>query len=129
MKAKILIVEDSRVMGEVMVFNLKHHGYHAHLAVNGKLALEVMNQQDFDVIILDYQIPMMNGEEICLALRKMPQFAHTPVIICSAKGYELDATRLRDELGVVNVLPKPFSPAELINLIDQLTADRHPVQA
>ncbi len=122
MKARILVIEDSRVMGEVMVFNLKHHGYHAQLAVNGLQALELMQKQEYQIILLDYQIPKMNGEEICQAMRQLPGYENTPVIICSAKGYELDATRLRDELGVVNVLPKPFSPVELIALINDLTA-------
>jgi CheY-like chemotaxis protein len=126
MAAKVLVIEDSRVMGEVMVFNLRHHGYQAQLAVNGSQALEMMQAQDFQVVLLDYQIPRMNGEEICQAMRQLPGYAQTPVIICSAKGYELDATRLREELGIANVLPKPFSPLELMALVNELTASATP---
>jgi CheY-like chemotaxis protein len=119
---KILIAEDNLVMAHVLQFNLERAGFEVHAAADGALALEAAMEDTFDVIITDYQMPRMNGEELVRQLRTYPEYMDTPMVLCSAKGYEIDTAQLERDLGIAEVVYKPFSPAHIVELITALTA-------
>lgn len=119
---KILIAEDNLVMAHVLQFNLERAGFDVHAAADGALALEAATDETFDVVITDYQMPRMNGEELVRQLRTFPEYMDTPVVLCSAKGYEIDTAQLERDLGIAEVVYKPFSPAHIVELITALTA-------
>ena len=92
----ILIAEDNRVMADVLRFNLARSGFSVTVASNGLVAVELLQAGAFDLVISDYQMPGMNGEELCRWMRSDPRYRTGPVLMCSAKGYELDASRLQE---------------------------------
>jgi len=116
---RILVVEDNRAMADVIRFNLSRAGYDVTIGRNGREGWEHLQTGSFDLIISDYQMPEMNGEELCRLIRQDPRFNKIPVIFLSAKGLELDANTLKEELGISEVVFKPFSPRELIQIIQR----------
>ncbi len=123
---RILIAEDNLVMAHVLQFNLERAGFDVHAAGDGALALEAAMEDSFDIVITDYQMPRMNGAELVQQLRTYPEYRDTPVVMCSAKGYEINSEQLTLELGITEVVYKPFSPAHIVELITALTATLEP---
>jgi CheY-like chemotaxis protein len=120
---QILIAEDNLVMAHVLQFNLERAGFEVHAAINGAEALEAALDSTFDLVITDYQMPGMNGEELVRELRSQPNYQDTPIVMCSAKGYEIDTDQLRQDLGISEFVCKPFSPAQMVELIERLAED------
>ena len=112
---KALVVEDNAALARVTQFGLTRAGFDARTAVNGRQALELACSESFDIIISDHQMPEMMGLELCRRLRSTPEYVHTPIILLTAKGMELELSTLQRELDVSAVFPKPFSPAELVS--------------
>jgi CheY-like chemotaxis protein len=113
----ILIVDDNRIMADVVRFNLERSGYTVTVAENGRVAADLVQIKQFDFIITDYQMPEMNGEVFCRFLRQNARHANVPVLMCSAKGLELDTNRLKDELGISEILFKPFSLRQIVEIV------------
>jgi CheY-like chemotaxis protein len=90
--------------------------------VSGDMAWKLLQQQDFDLLVTDYQMPGMNGGELCKRIRHDLQLASFPVILLTGKGLEIDVAYYRETLGVNAVLIKPFSPRELTQLVQELLA-------
>lgn len=120
---RVLIVEDSRAINDVLSFNLKRAGFEVEQALNPRIALELMEHQSFDLISTDYQMPEMNGVEFIRCLRQDPRFVDVPVMLCTAKRYEIDEEQLKRELNIFRCVCKPFSPREMVEIIQaKLTA-------
>lgn len=113
----ILVAEDNRVMSDVMRFNLQNAGYQVTVARNGTEAWELLQSTKFDVLVTDYQMPGLTGEEVCTALRIHYPDWHLPIIFLSARGLELSVDRMKSELGIETLLHKPFSPRELVEAV------------
>ncbi|MDP1796789.1 MAG: response regulator [Planctomycetaceae bacterium] len=113
----ILVAEDNRVMSDVMRFNLQKAGYHVTIARNGTEAWELLQSARFDVLVTDYQMPGLTGEEVCKAMRTHRPDLHLPIIFLSARGLELSVERMKSELGIETLLHKPFSPRELLEAV------------
>ena len=64
-------------------------------------------------------MPKMTGIQLCEHIREMPDHAHTPFILLTAKCMEIDVAKLRQRLGMSAALPKPFSPSELLTCIEE----------
>ena len=67
-------------------------------------------------------MPMMTGIQLCENIRQLPAHRQTPFILLTAKCMEIDFVRLQQKLGISAALPKPFSPSELINCIEEALA-------
>lgn len=111
---KILVADDNRVMLNIVRFNLERAGFAVTVARDGSEAWKLLQAGGVDLLITDYQMPRMNGEELCRRLREDPSLSNLPAIMLSAKGLELDLARLREELGLHEVVFKPFSPSCLV---------------
>lgn len=111
---RILVVEDNPAMANVIRFNLQNAGMETETAGNGREAWLRLQEQDFDLVITDYQMPEMDGRQLCLAIRQCPRHRDIPIILLTAKELELDAMSILEELKVTRVCQKPFSPSELI---------------
>ncbi|MFG0332614.1 MAG: response regulator [Maioricimonas sp. JB049] len=112
--SRVLVVEDNRVMADVVRFNLSRAGMDVQVAFNGRAALGVFNAGHFDLVITDYQMPEMSGEELCRAIREGDHNRLVPILLVSAKGYELDVQSLVEEFSLSRVLFKPFSPRDIV---------------
>ena len=117
---RILVAEDNVVLGDVLQFNLQRSGYLVTLVRDGDNALRTLMDQRFDVLVADYEMPGLNGEELCDQARNHLKLNSLKIIMCSARGMELDRESLKKRHRIENIFFKPFSIRELTNLIDGL---------
>ena len=108
---KILIVEDEESMRLGLVDNLKFEGYEVDIAEDGKIGLEKIKKNVYDLILLDVMLPIISGFDVCRTIRR--EGINTPVILLTAKGEEIDKV-LGLELGADDYVTKPFSLRELL---------------
>jgi len=73
-------------------------------------------------VLSDQQMPMMTGIQLCENIRELPAHRRTPFILLTAKCMEIDFQKLQQSLGISAALPKPFSPSELVNCIEEALA-------
>ena len=121
-KAKILVCEDNVALSGVVCFNLVRAGFEVTSVANGRLALDALEQQSFDLVLSDQQMPMMTGVQLCESMRQLPAHRSTPFILLTAKCMEIDAPKLQQTLRISAALPKPFSPSELVACIEETLA-------
>ena len=76
--AKILIVDDERVLVKGIKFNLEHEGYQVQDAYDGEEAINLAKQKEYDVVLLDVMLPKFDGYEVCQAIR---EFSEMPIIM------------------------------------------------
>jgi CheY-like chemotaxis protein len=119
---RILVAEDNSVLADVLRFNLQRAGFAVTVATNGAIAINYLQQEPFDLLITDFQMPGVNGEQLCKVIRGELQLDQLPILMCSAKGLELDIGSLKSEYGVTQVISKPFSMREIVALAQKLTA-------
>lgn len=107
---KILVVEDEKPIADILQFNLEKEGYKVIVAYDGEEALEKVEKEVPDLVLLDVMLPKKDGMEVCREIRKK---YHMPIIILTAKDSEIDKV-LGLELGADDYVTKPFSTRELI---------------
>ena len=110
---KILVVEDDKHISKLVKYNLEKAGFDCTVAVTGEDALEVLDRESIDLIILDIMLPKMDGFETCRHIKQDKKLAGVPIIMLTAKGEEVDKV-VGFELGADDYVVKPFSPRELI---------------
>jgi CheY-like chemotaxis protein len=115
---RILLAEDNPAMAKVMQFNLQRMGAEVLIAQHGKEAIDILEVEDFDLLVSDLQMPQMNGDELCRYLRQQSKWADLPIVLCSAKGLETSTQTLVRECGIQKVFYKPFSPQELVSYVE-----------
>lgn len=103
----ILIVEDTADLRELLAYRIEHLGYQVTPAENGRQALELLQNQKFDLMLLDIMMPEMNGYQVLEHIRDDPNFKNLPVIVVSAVN-DMDSVVKCIELGAEDYLPKPF---------------------
>ncbi len=111
----ILIVDDERPIAELIELTLQKMGYACQLAFDGDTAADLMEQNEYDLVLLDIMLPGPNGYELLEYLRP----TGTPVIFLTAKGTVSDRVRgLR--LGADDYIVKPFDPMELLARVESV---------
>ena len=121
-QGRILIAEDNRILADVMRFNLQKVRFEVTVAENGTVAVEHLKSQVFDLLITDYQMPGLDGEGLCKAVRQELKLVEMPIVMCSAKGFEINIEQLRLNYGVSKVIFKPFSLREVVEIAQSLVA-------
>jgi two-component system chemotaxis response regulator CheY len=123
---RLLIVEDSELIRKVTRLAFPSRQHELHEAENGRRALEILGGglEPFDAIVLDLQMPDMNGVEFLRELRHRPRHAATPVIVATSEGEESPLLQDARQLGVTAVLKKPWKPQELATTVQQACAGR-----
>ena len=111
--ARILIVEDSADIAELVRHYLERAGHDATVVASGRDALTRVRQAPPDLVVLDVMLPGMDGLQVCQALRAEPSTTRVPVLMLTARGEEADRVRGL-ELGADDYVTKPFSPKELV---------------
>ncbi|MEA3423954.1 MAG: response regulator [Bacillota bacterium] len=107
---KVLIVEDEKTISDIIKINLLKEGYEIVTAYDGRVALEIFEDTDPDLILLDVMLPYVDGFQVC---RKVRDKSNVPIIMLTAKEEEVDKV-LGLELGADDYITKPFGMRELI---------------
>lgn len=108
--SKILIVEDEENLARFVELELKHEGYETEVCYDGRNALELALNQDWDAILLDLMLPELNGLEVC---RRIRQTKTTPIIMMTARDSVIDRVSGLDH-GADDYIVKPFAIEELL---------------
>lgn len=119
MNYNILIVDDSLILRTAIKKVVKLAGLdedHIFEAGNGQEALSILETVWVDLVLLDLNMPVMDGEQFAVELRKRPDLDDVAVVIVSTESNKERLARMR-ELGVVESLHKPFEPEDLRRLI------------
>ena len=124
-KTTILIADDEPNQLELMAFNLKSSGFICIKARNGEEALELIEENSPDLVILDWMMPNMSGIDLCRSLRSRPETKQLPIIILSARSEDSDKS-LGLDTGADDYISKPFSPKELISRVNALLRRSRP---
>jgi sigma-B regulation protein RsbU (phosphoserine phosphatase) len=108
----ILIVDDIGKNIQVLGSILLTEGYAISYATNGRQALEMIESEDFDLILLDIMMPEMDGFEVCRRIKLMPGKKNIPIIYLTARTQKQDVVEGLT-MGAVDYITKPFNSAEL----------------
>ncbi|MCR4963066.1 MAG: response regulator transcription factor [Firmicutes bacterium] len=119
-KGVILVVDDEEKIRSLIRKYAEFEGYTVKEAADGMQAVQMAEEEDFDIIIMDVMMPELDGFSACREIRKHKQ---TPVLMLSARGEEYDKIH-GFELGVDDYVVKPFSPRELMMRINVIVSRR-----
>jgi len=120
---KILFVEDSGIMRKSMIKMATASGYKTVEAENGAEALARLRKHgsSIDLIIMDWNMPVMDGYETLLKIKGSQEYSHIPVLMATADGVEEDVVKAV-KAGAAGYLIKPFSPEDLVDKIKSLVS-------
>ena len=110
--ARILLVEDNLINQEVGKGLLEHAGARVAVAANGQEAIDRLAGEPFDAVLMDMQMPVMDGLQACREIRRDPRYARLPIIAMTAGALPSDR-RQTAEAGMNDHLTKPIDPAQL----------------
>ena len=112
-KAKLLLVEDEASQQVILDYNLKSAGYETVQASDGYQALQLIDEELPDLILLDWMLPGVSGIEICRQLKARKDTREIPIIMLSARSEEVDKVRGL-ETGADDYMQKPYGIQELL---------------
>jgi two-component system alkaline phosphatase synthesis response regulator PhoP len=116
---RVLVVDDEIHIVHVVAIKLRNNGYEVMSADNGAEALELALSEKPDIIVTDYQMPIMTGLELVGNLRQHEQTKGIPVIMLTARSFAISQEQ-QDDLQISGCLSKPFSPKELLENIEDI---------
>ncbi len=119
MQKKILIVEDEESLLKLESILLTTKGYLVQGVTSGVAALEAIEEEKPDLVLLDVMLPKMDGFEVCSRIKQDPETKHIPVILLTAKKTPEDLAR-GQEVGADHYITKPFKSANVMEVIDNL---------
>jgi DNA-binding response OmpR family regulator len=123
MSKTVLIADDEPNIVISLEFLLEQAGYRVLVAHDGQEALEVIQRQPPDLVLLDVMLPRLSGFDVCQKIRENPQWQHMRIVMLTAKGREVEISKGL-ALGANAYITKPFSTQELLAQIDaQLAAE------
>jgi two-component system sensor histidine kinase/response regulator len=122
--ARILLVEDNEINQEVALQLLRHARFDVDLAENGSVALERLQAHEYALVLMDMQMPVMDGIAATLELRRTPGLAELPVVAMTANVQPADRQRCLDS-GMNDFLAKPIEPDQLWQTLLKWIPARH----
>jgi len=116
--ARVLVIDDSPTILKVVSSILARHGYEPTTARDGAAGLELITKgPKFDLVLLDFVMPRMNGYQFCRELRSNPAHRALPVVLMSAKGDKIRGTFVT-QTGAVDAITKPFDARALVTVVE-----------
>ena len=117
MPARILVVDYSPTIRKVVTSILEREGYETDTAVDGVDALQTLASNNFDLILVDFVMPRMNGFQFCRALKSKESQSNTAVVLMSAKGDKIRGQFLQ-QTGAIDAITKPFDARGLLAVVE-----------
>lgn len=117
---KIIIADDSRVMRNIIARVIGSMGYESVHASNGQEVLELLekNGKEIGLILLDWNMPVLDGFEVLKSMREHSAYGNIPVLMVSTESEDAKAAQALDA-GARGYLPKPFTPDDLTTIIQK----------
>ena len=115
----ILVVDDESHIRHVVRLKLQNAGYEVITASDGEEGLAAALEHRPNLVITDFQMPFMDGLELCNQLKAHPATCHIPAIMLTARGHSLEFEP-GQQTNIVEVLTKPFSSREVVQRVHQL---------
>ncbi len=122
MSKKILVVDDEAHIRHVVSMKLSNAGFEVITAIDGEEAFELCLSEKPDLLITDYQMPIITGLELCKKLKQNDETKDIPAVMLTARGFDIEPSEML-EAGIAANLAKPFSPREVLNTVENLLAD------
>ena len=115
----ILIVDDSNSVRKMVEFALKSRNYEVVIAQDGQQALEFLPGGQLDLVILDINMPRLDGLSLLKIIRENSEHSELPVLMLTTEGQDADRQKAI-ELGATDYMVKPFKPTELLEQVGKL---------
>ena len=116
---RILIADDEAFIVTTVAHKLRARGYEVVTAADGQQAHAIAREGHFDLILSDFQMPLLSGYDLCVRLREDARTAQIPVIMLTARGHRLDPSQIA-QTNIKHLLSKPFSAKDLITKVEEL---------
>ena len=120
MTKRVLLCDDEIHILRAAEFKLKRAGYDVQIAGDGQEGWESIEAQRPDILITDCQMPRLDGLGLVERCRENPDTQDLPILMLTAKGYELSHDDLARKWNVIAIIAKPFSPRELKQRVDAI---------
>ncbi|MHC4619785.1 MAG: response regulator [Planctomycetota bacterium] len=125
---KVLVVDDEIHIVHVVAIKLRNNGYEVITAANGAEAFELACSEKPDILVTDFQMPVMGGLELVGKIRRTPTTKDIPVILLTARSFAVEDEQ-REQLRISECLSKPFSPKELLRSIEDVLYQKTVLQS
>ncbi len=116
---KVLVVDDEIHIVQVVAVKLRNNGFDVITCENGAQALDLASKEKPDIVVTDFQMPLMTGLELVQNLRSQPDTADIPVVLLTARGFAIEDGQ-KENLKISACVSKPFSPRELLQTVEEV---------
>jgi len=124
MAKRVLLCDDEIHILRAAEFKLKRAGFEVQVAGDGQEAWELIEVEPPDILVTDYQMPRLDGLQLTQRVRENPDLQDLPILMLTAKGFELSHEELAHTWNVRGVISKPFSPRELLHTVQEILAEQ-----
>ncbi len=119
MAKRILVADDEAHILHVLSMKLRNAGYEVITAADGEEALELCLAEPPDLVITDYQMPVLSGLELCKEMRRRAELKDVPALMLTAREFDIEAGEMVGA-GIAAVFAKPFSPRKMLERVNEL---------
>lgn len=119
MTPTILAVDDSTSVRKMVESALRYKGYAVVAAADGLEALEALEREQFNLVVMDINMPRMDGLSLLKTIRERPEWAGLPILMLTTEGQETDRDRAL-AMGATDYMVKPFKPTQLLERVAAL---------
>jgi two-component system alkaline phosphatase synthesis response regulator PhoP len=124
---KVLVVDDEIHIVHVVAIKLRNNGYEVITAANGSEAYELACSERPDIVVTDFQMPLMTGLELVEKIRQTESIKDVPIIMLTARSFAIEDEQ-KQQLAISECLSKPFSPKELLRSVEDVLYQRAVLQ-
>ena len=122
MAREVLVVEDEANIALSLEFLMEQAGYHVRTASDGVSAMDAIAVSRPDLVLLDVNMPKMNGYEVCERIRENPDWSAVRIIMLTAKGRDVEREKGL-ALGADDYITKPFATTEVVSKVRELLGE------
>jgi len=119
MTIRIVCCDDEAHITRAVSMKLSKAGFDVETHGDGQAGFEAIQREKPALLITDLQMPRLDGLQLCQKLQADESFRDIPILLLTAKGFELEESRIQAEYGVFQVVVKPFSPRELLRTVQE----------